>query len=90
MTGAGERPVADARPPADPRPPATMRPPVETARAPVETMRRERPVEREPPRPAPPRVVEKDEGLLSAPRRWTNQAFDALDQAGEWVLGRVR
>jgi len=96
MTGAGERPVADARPPADPRPPATMRPPVEArpladARPPerpaVEAARRP---DREPPRQAPPRVVEKDEGLLSAPRRWTNQAFDALDQAGEWVLGQGR
>ena len=106
VMGPGERPVTDARPPvaegrplAEARPPErlperppveTARPSVETARAPVETRRRERPVDREPPRPAPPRVVEKDEGLLSAPRRWANRAFDALDEAGEWVLGGGR
>jgi hypothetical protein len=66
---------------------APERPP---ERPPAEAVRRER-QNPEPARQAPPpRVVEKDEGLLSAPRRLTNQAFDALDEAGEWVLGRVR
>jgi hypothetical protein len=82
----GEPSPVAAQPPE--RPPE--RPPAETLRPPVETARRERPAEREPPRPAPPRVADKDEGLLSGPRRWTNQAFDALDGMGEWVLGRGR
>jgi hypothetical protein len=40
----------------------------------------------------PPRsqrdVVEWEEGLLAGPRRLTNRAFDALDEVGDWVLGR--
>jgi hypothetical protein len=32
--------------------------------------------------------VEGEEGLLSGPRRLTNRAFDALDEVGNWVLGR--
>jgi hypothetical protein len=86
VMGPGEPSPVAAQPPE--RPPE--RPPAETLRPPVETARRERPAEREPPRPAPPRVADKDEGLLSGPRRWTNQAFDALDGMGEWVLGRGR
>jgi hypothetical protein len=34
----------------------------------------------------PPRNEDVD--LLAVPRRLTNQAFDALDQIGSWVLGR--
>lgn len=40
-----------------------------------------------PPQPYPD-AVERDEGLLAGPRRLTNQAFDALDEMGDWVLGR--
>jgi hypothetical protein len=40
-----------------------------------------------PPRPQPP-AVEREEGLLAGPRRLTNRAFDALDEVGDWVLGR--
>ena len=32
--------------------------------------------------------VEREEGLLAGPRRLTNRAFDALDEVGDWVLGR--
>jgi hypothetical protein len=35
-----------------------------------------------------PPVVEREEGLLAGPRRLTNRAFDALDEMGDWVLGR--
>jgi hypothetical protein len=40
-----------------------------------------------PPRPQP-YVVEREEGLLAGPRRLTNRAFDALDEVGDWMLGR--
>ena len=40
-----------------------------------------------PPR-SQPDGVEGEEGLLSGPRRLTNRAFDALDEVGNWVLGR--
>ncbi|MBM6582717.1 hypothetical protein ILT44_21155 [Microvirga sp. BT689] len=40
-----------------------------------------------PPRPQPD-GVEREEGLLAGPRRLTNRAFDALDEMGEWMLGR--
>jgi hypothetical protein len=40
-----------------------------------------------PPRPQPD-GVEREEGLLAGPRRLTNRAFDALDEVGDWVLGR--
>ena len=40
-----------------------------------------------PPR-SQPDGVEGEEGLLSGPRRLTNRAFDALDEVGDWVLGR--
>jgi len=40
-----------------------------------------------PPR-SQPDIVERQEGLLAGPRRLTNRAFDALDEMGEWVLGR--
>jgi hypothetical protein len=71
------------------------RPPVEARREPgppVATAYPERPVYREPPRPAPPsRVVEQEDGgLLSGARRLTNRAFDALDEVGDWVSGERR
>jgi hypothetical protein len=75
------------------------RPPLEARRepspqpsSPVAAAYPERPVYREPPRPAPPsRVVEReDEGLLSGARRLTNRAFDALDEVGDWVSGERR
>ncbi len=40
-----------------------------------------------PPR-SQPYVVEREEGLLAGPRRLTNRAFDALDEMGDWMLGR--
>ena len=40
-----------------------------------------------PPRPQAD-VVEREEGLLAGPRRLTNRAFDALDEMGDWMLGR--
>jgi hypothetical protein len=40
-----------------------------------------------PPRPQPD-GVEREEGLLAGPRRLTNRAFDALDEMGDWMLGR--
>ena len=40
-----------------------------------------------PPEPYPD-AVDQDKGLLAGPRRLTNQAFDALDEMGDWVLGR--
>jgi len=40
-----------------------------------------------PPRPQP-YIVEREEGLLAGPRRLTNRAFDALDEMGDWMLGR--
>jgi hypothetical protein len=40
-----------------------------------------------PPRPQPD-VVEREERLLAGPRRLTNRAFDALEEVGDWVLGR--
>ena len=35
-----------------------------------------------------PDSVEREEGLLAGPRRLTNRAFDALDEVGDWMLGR--
>jgi hypothetical protein len=35
-----------------------------------------------------PDSVAGEEGPLSGPRRLTNRAFDALDEVGNWVLGR--
>jgi hypothetical protein len=40
-----------------------------------------------PPRQSP-YGVEREEGLLAGPRRLTNRAFDALDEMGDWMLGR--
>jgi hypothetical protein len=39
--------------------------------------------------PGPQRYgVEQEEGLLAGPRRLTNRALDALDEMGDWMLGR--
>ena len=58
-------------------------------RPPVQAIRTERPIDREPSRRAPPAlVVEEDKGLMSGPRRLTNRAFDALDEFGNALLGR--
>jgi hypothetical protein len=40
-----------------------------------------------PPRSRPD-CVEREEGLLAGPRCLTNRTFDALDEMGDWVLGR--
>jgi hypothetical protein len=40
------------------------------------------------PPPQQPYGVEQEEGLLAGPRRLTNRAFDALDEMGDWMLGR--
>ena len=37
---------------------------------------------------AHPDIVEREEGLHAGPRRLTNRAFDALDEVGDWILGR--
>jgi len=87
---ASQNPLVEAR-----RDERLERPPAEARREeplqsrPAEVLHRERPVDRAPPRPAPSRVVEQeDEGLLSGARRLTNRAFDALDEMGDWVIGR--
>src|SRR3954452_2228817 len=62
-------------------------------RAPEEVRRRERPEDGQPWRQAPPRVVETNRaegGLFSGARRWTNRAFDALSEVGDWVTGTER
>ncbi|WP_205789719.1 hypothetical protein [Microvirga makkahensis] len=33
-------------------------------------------------------VTPKDDGIMAGPRQLTNRMFDALDEVGEWVLGR--
>ena len=72
----GEQPATEERRPESP---------------PVQAMRTERPVYREPSRRAPPApVVEEDKGLMAGPRRLTNRAFDALDEFGDSLLGRGR
>jgi hypothetical protein len=45
------------------------------------------PLANRPPRQQPD-DVEREEGLLAGPRRLTNRAFDALDEVGDWMLGR--
>lgn len=40
-----------------------------------------------PPR-SQPDILQGEEELLAGPRRLTNRAFDALDEMGDWVLGR--
>jgi hypothetical protein len=100
MTGAGERPVADARPPADPGRPPRCGCPSRHGRS----LTRGRPSAPPSarlwrPRAAPtasrrgrlrPEPSRRTKGLLSGPRRLTNRAFDALDEMGDWVLGQGR
>jgi hypothetical protein len=45
-------------------------------------------IEGVPPRPADSVPADENVDLLAVPRRLTNQAFDALDQIGSWMLGR--
>ncbi len=45
-------------------------------------------IRRLPSREAPPPVVYEEEGLLAAPRRLTDRTLDAIDNFGNWVLGR--
>ena len=40
------------------------------------------------PGPASSALAQEDDGLFAVPRRVTNEAFDALDRIGGWVLGR--
>jgi hypothetical protein len=40
------------------------------------------------PRPIPPNPVQEEAGIMAAPRQLTNRMFDALDEVGDWVLGR--
>jgi hypothetical protein len=40
------------------------------------------------PGPATSGFADEDDGIFAVPRQITNQAFDALDQIGSWVLGR--
>jgi hypothetical protein len=80
---------AEARNDARPGPPASM-PPAAAQRdwavdEPVDEVGAYR--EAMPPRQQP-YGVEREEGLLAGPRRLTNRAFDALDEMGDWVLGR--
>lgn len=86
----GDRPPAEAprdkppeRPPVAVDAPRPERPPVA-----AEAPRPERQADRGPPPRPPARAVEEDKGLLAAPRRLTNRAFDALDELGDSILGR--
>ena len=42
----------------------------------------------EPPRPVRPHLVQEEAGIMAGPRQLTNRMFDALDEVGDWVLGR--
>ncbi|RDI53854.1 hypothetical protein [Microvirga subterranea] len=82
------RPV-DVRNDIRPRPPATM-PPVTSQRYWAFDEKIDRFSEHHevvPPR-SQPDILQREEGLLAGPRRLTNRAFDALDEMGDWVLGR--
>jgi hypothetical protein len=82
------RPV-DVRNDIRPRPPATM-PPVASQRDWAFDEKIDRFSEHHevvPPR-SQPDILQREEGLLAGPRRLTNRAFDALDEMGDWVLGR--
>jgi len=70
-------------------PPGTV-PSVEARRAPYpDEPADEYAVRRMPSRNAPPPVDRyEDDGLLAVPRRLTNRTLDALDNLGDWVLGR--
>jgi hypothetical protein len=81
------RPV-EARNDIRPRPPANL-PPAASQRDWALDEAIDEVVERHevPPRQQLP-AVEREEGLLAGPRRLTNRAFDALDEMGDWMLGR--
>jgi hypothetical protein len=32
--------------------------------------------------------VQEEAGIMAGPRQLTNRMFDALDEVGNWVLGR--
>jgi hypothetical protein len=40
------------------------------------------------PQPVRPNPVQEEAGIMAAPRQLTNRMFDALDEVGDWVLGR--
>jgi hypothetical protein len=40
------------------------------------------------PQPIPPNPAQEAAGMMAAPRQLTNRMFDALDEVGDWVLGR--
>ena len=40
------------------------------------------------PQPIPPNPAQEEAGIMAAPRQLTNRMFDALDEVGDWVLGR--
>ncbi|WP_173945402.1 hypothetical protein [Microvirga yunnanensis] len=76
---------AEARHDLRPMPPTNMPPAMSQQDWAVDEFRETR--EAMPPGPQP-NVVEREEGLLAGPRRLTNRAFDALDEVGDWMLGR--
>jgi hypothetical protein len=80
---------AEARHDTRPVPPANMPPAAVQRDRAVDEPADEIGAHREamPPRQQP-YGVEREEGLLAGPRRLTNRAFDALDEVGDWVLGR--
>jgi hypothetical protein len=41
-----------------------------------------------PPQSAHPHPVQEEAGIMAGPRQLTNRMFDALDEVGDWVLGR--
>jgi hypothetical protein len=41
-----------------------------------------------PPQSAHPNPVQEEAGIMAGPRQLTNRMFDALDEVGDWVLGR--
>jgi hypothetical protein len=41
-----------------------------------------------PPQSARPHPVQEEAGIMAGPRQLTNRMFDALDEVGNWVLGR--
>ncbi len=40
------------------------------------------------PRQAPAHSMQEETGIMATPRQLTNRMFDALDEVGDWVLGR--
>jgi hypothetical protein len=41
-----------------------------------------------PPQPIRPNPEPEEAGIMAGPRQLTNRMFDALDEVGDWVLGR--